>query len=74
MVHHIRLQVIFHICTEINIQKQHCKHFRLIEVYRTCIDVTRKHFNLGNLWDSNFRPIFWDSYFKVARIQDSNFK
>ncbi len=21
----------------------HCKHFRLIKVYRTCIDITRKH-------------------------------
>ncbi len=27
-----------------------------------------------NFWDSNFKPIFWDSYFKMAWIQDSNFK
>ncbi len=26
------------------------------------------------VWDSNFRALLWDSYFKVAGIQDSNFK
>ncbi len=31
-------------------------------------------FNLRDLWDSNFRALLWDSYFKVAGNQDSNFK
>ncbi len=26
-----------------------------------------------NLWDSNFRALFWNSYFREAGIQDSNY-
>ena len=30
--------------------------------------------NFSYFWDSNFKPLFWDSFFKHAGIQDSNLK